>query len=376
MKSKRQKLNALTSLRFVAAALIVFSHFDGLFGFPASFSRSFYFHHGVSFFFILSGFILTYAYPSLNNWQEVKKFLITRMARIWPMHCLLFSIVGLLSLGGLIDNLGRVPSALVNILLVHGWVPSVNSFFSYNSPSWSISIEFFFYLCFPLLIHQLSTSWIGKALIIFSLPIPLLFICAYFQLPDYSPTYSGITNYGLLYINPLMRLPEFFIGILGAFLWENCKNSIENYHRAGTALELSALTLLSLNISFYSTLQQWMASYVPQAIAHEFEIWIHATGILSCLSFLFIILVFTHQKGLISKFFSLPFSVLLGEISFSMYLIHQIFNRVYLSYASLFAGMPNQSKFVIYWILLLACSYFTWKFIEYPLRNLIVKAYV
>ena len=65
------KLEQMTSLRFFAALMIVFHHADGLFGIghaPLNLGQ------GVSFFFVLSGFILTFVYPSLDSGREVRRF--------------------------------------------------------------------------------------------------------------------------------------------------------------------------------------------------------------------------------------------------------------------------------------------------------------
>jgi hypothetical protein len=85
LKTKK-KLNALTSLRFFAAALIVLHHSRGRFGFSENLLYPFQPDQAVSFFFVLSGFILVYVYPSLNSWKDKRRFLLTRFVRLWPVH--------------------------------------------------------------------------------------------------------------------------------------------------------------------------------------------------------------------------------------------------------------------------------------------------
>jgi peptidoglycan/LPS O-acetylase OafA/YrhL len=85
------RLAALTSLRFLAAAAIVYHHVMGAWAFPRV--PQFHFAQGVSFFFVLSGFILTYRYPVLRDWREIRRFWLARFARIWPAHATSLVIV-------------------------------------------------------------------------------------------------------------------------------------------------------------------------------------------------------------------------------------------------------------------------------------------
>src|SRR5580765_5922555 len=80
-----KKLEVLTSLRFFAAALIVVQHSRGSFGLPEQWGEPFMFDQGVAFFFVLSGFILTYVYPSLDTFGR-RRFVLARIARVWPAH--------------------------------------------------------------------------------------------------------------------------------------------------------------------------------------------------------------------------------------------------------------------------------------------------
>ena len=80
------QLNALTALRFFAAVLIVFHHSIGNFGISPEIGNYFPNAQAVSFFFVLSGFVLAYSYKSLDNSKAITSFLISRIARVWPLH--------------------------------------------------------------------------------------------------------------------------------------------------------------------------------------------------------------------------------------------------------------------------------------------------
>jgi len=81
-----KKLNALTTLRFFAAVLIVINHSQSSFGIPYFIYKHFFFAQAVSFFFLLSGFILTYVYSSLGGKDSISRYFFARIGRIWPIH--------------------------------------------------------------------------------------------------------------------------------------------------------------------------------------------------------------------------------------------------------------------------------------------------
>ena len=156
------RLDTLTSLRFFAAAAIVIGHAHSSFG-SAGLAISFPLDQGVSFFFVLSGFILAYTYPNLREVSSVRHFWIARFARIWPAHLATLLLVTIVA-----PNMPpvehRLSITLANILLLQSWLPFRDSILSYNGVAWSISTEFFFYLCFPVLIHNWQKNWYLKLL--------------------------------------------------------------------------------------------------------------------------------------------------------------------------------------------------------------------
>src|SRR5882762_3313186 len=93
--TQTRKLDALTTLRFFAAAMIVVHHSRGNFGIPSDWAVHLPLDQGVSFFFVLSGFILVYVYPRLDTWDARRKFWLARFARIWPAHITAFGLLWL-----------------------------------------------------------------------------------------------------------------------------------------------------------------------------------------------------------------------------------------------------------------------------------------
>src|ERR1044071_2610434 len=141
-----RKLNCLTSLRFFAAAVIVVHHLRGAFGVPQNVWEHIPLDNGVSFFFVLSGFILTYVYSSEQP-LPIRRFLVARFARVWPAH--VFALLLLLLLTPeILRHSFSLSKFLANISMIHSWIPIRAYNDSFVGPSWSISTEFGFYLCF------------------------------------------------------------------------------------------------------------------------------------------------------------------------------------------------------------------------------------
>ena len=146
-------INALTSLRFIFALMVFGAHcyiieelFDTHF-----FKEGFV---GVSFFFVLSGFIISYNYQNrlAEHITTKRSFWVARIARIYPLHwfTLFLSIV----LGGYVIYDGGwdwCKHFLASLTLTQAYIPHADYFFSFNSPSWSLCCEQLFYFCFPFL---------------------------------------------------------------------------------------------------------------------------------------------------------------------------------------------------------------------------------
>ena len=90
------------------------------------------------------------------------------------------------------------------------------------------------------------------------------------------------------------------------------------------------------------------------------------------LTFAFLILVFASQEGVFSRFCGTRALVLLGEVSFSIYLLHQILLRWAATHWSP-AGISANLAYVFFWIVLLVGSWVIWRLAEIPARRLILR---
>lgn len=221
MAAQHTRLPSLTGMRFVAAVLVFATH--GIFvnvladeavlaGYRAVAINLG--SVGVSFFFILSGFVLTYVAPPGDS---LKRFWRRRFFKIYPNHVLLFGVTALLA------GLPALWLWLPNLLLLHGWWPNYQLMTSMNAVSWTLSCELLFYALFPLLHHWICRirpgnlgRWLGGVIAV-TILIPIL---SHFVIPV-GPKPIASTEIGLyeLWFSthfPPTRALEFLLGMLCA----------------------------------------------------------------------------------------------------------------------------------------------------------------
>lgn len=152
-------LHSLTGLRFLAAAMIVGHHIQGVLRGVPDHAFGYGLDLGVSFFFCLSGFVLHYSRDSLMS-DGVATFLFRRFVRVWPTHIAMLALV--LALFWPVGiwtwiSLNKTAQEILSVVfLLQSWEPNENYYFGLNATSWSISTELAFYCVFPLLTRAMS----------------------------------------------------------------------------------------------------------------------------------------------------------------------------------------------------------------------------
>lgn len=344
-------IKPLTSLRFFFAFCVFLSHLSYLKTdkryediFNNVFSEGFL---GVSFFFILSGFILSLNYREKfkNKAITLKKFYIARFARIYPLYFLtiLAAIPGLYSTFKIL---------LYNVFLVQSYIPDQKYFFSYNAPSWSISDEMFFYALFPILI---TISYKFKA--IFKILLSIAFISLVILMNSLLPEEK--IHYWL-YISPFTRVFDFILGILLFDVSLYLKKINLSFSQSlYTFFEIGALGVLVL---FFIGKDDFAISY-----RYSIYYWLPM-----CLIILMAAnSLFSEKKETpISKFLSGKWFVYLGEISFGFYLIHYLVITYTLKYNG-FKGIHLEGipLAVMMFIITLITSIFAFEIIEKPFNK-------
>ena len=317
-----EDLKPLTSLRFVAALAIVFLHArlytDWRWLAPIHLPLD----QGVSFFFVLSGFILTHVYSArrgIGYWQFVR----LRAARLWPVHLVTFLLVILFvdptsfHGEGLFDDRLTI---LANLSLTQALFPFPAYIFAWNSVSWSISTELGFYLCFPFLLAQLPRYWL-RNLLIASLLIPGavggLWLVG---VPLVSADVYAATIDTASYADPLTRGFEFCLGMASWVIWDRHLRHANTNTWAWTLIEMIALW------GAWLWLSNWYWDFAAWFPVSWLMPWIGSSS--SCWLFAILIVTFAGGHGIIGRLLSGKVPVWLGEISFCIYMVHQILFKI------------------------------------------------
>jgi len=319
-----ENLKALTSLRFFAAMMIVAYHMDLFKAAPWILWVPHSFVHGVSFFFVLSGFILTHVYRR-DAGMTFGRFMSLRVARLYPTVLASMTFLVLVvpwadipwSKAGLpMTTLGLG----LKLLTLESAFPVSNVQFSWNAASWSISTEMYFYLAFPFLLKNLESTWARKLLLAAYCAVAVFAVGALLQLPVEFVTDNRVTVSALTYANPLVRGFEFVLGMSTYLLWSRRISPLDLSLRVWTIIEMAALLLIALWLTL------GVASIEP-ALPSPASMWFDTSG--SCFLFAGLILVFASGRGWLGKLLTARVMVWLGEVSFAIYLYHQIVLRAF-----------------------------------------------
>ncbi|MBK9140857.1 MAG: acyltransferase [Candidatus Melainabacteria bacterium] len=362
----RNQLDALTSLRFFAAMMVVCLHLSNVFPAIATLSSQLCLFQGVSFFFVLSGFILFYSYQRFDTQRDILFFWCKRIARLWPLHLTTF-LARFTFLPTAFIFPGPAPSwivAVANLCLLNAWIPHREFYLSYNSPSWSISTELFFYLAMPGLIPIFRKSrFLLLALATSTLLVTLSLGNA---VPSDSSFDSAYAANGLAYVNPFSRLLEFTLGMCIADIHLRM-NGVWDWSRTRASI-IEALVISILFIAIFSTLP--ITNLLAPFTGAAGQIWISTVGV-TLLPFTLVILVTSFQRGAISQFLASKVLVFLGEISFAIYLVHAPLIELWDRFVPRIETCQPLEYILIpvFLCLLFALSHLAYRIIEIPSKN-------
>ncbi len=339
------RIEQLTFSRFLAAISIVVFHFGMQTPPFNSEVISFLFSQanvGVSYFFILSGFVMIIAYSNRDKVSFIP-YMKNRIARIYPVYFI--AVILTLAKYVIADDSYSAFAIIGNITMLQSWFPDIA--LSLNFPGWSISVEMFFYMVFPFLLNRVFKKISFSKLLIYTV--------AFFTVSQfvfhiginssfYQPEPSS--NHNLFFYFPLLHLSEFIIGNLaGLFFINKLKDIRKNF-------DLPILLLILATAFFLK---------YPMGMNYH-------NGLFAVL-FVPMILFLAMNTGYITKISNRKPFVFLGEISYGVYIL-QWPVRLWLEGGLRKFGLTDPAvMFYPIVIGIIIAATISYKYIETPLRK-------
>jgi peptidoglycan/LPS O-acetylase OafA/YrhL len=352
---RRERLDILTSLRFFAALHVVFYHYAGplfrsLPWLQGTIETGYY---AVSIFYVLSGFVLVYSYSDTEgNFRGNRTpFWIGRFARIYPAYLLGFLlcipdvVLGIVRTHQPAEGAAKASiAAVAHLAMIQAWLPRLSPLWNY--PGWSVSVEAFFYLCFPFLLARVSRYGTRQCLalmVISWMASVSIYISLWHWMPniDQTPLWKNTFTY-----NPLLRAPTFVTGMAIGRLYLLRKSRLGN--SAAPAIFAGIVCITAMGLS----------TLLPKNTLRDTVL---------APAFAYVIYSFARNRSYVTRLFSVRPLVLLGDASYSIYILQwPVFFLSGLSAESLTAW-----TFASYILVLLMVSIFSFTYIEQPLRQAI-----
>jgi peptidoglycan/LPS O-acetylase OafA/YrhL len=303
---RKIELPGLTGIRFYAALFVYLSHVVGTIPGMEALGGSFLVFNagvvGVSFFFVLSGFILTYNYAALFrdgvSVSGYKRFVWDRLTKIYPVHLLAMALVMPIALFS--PNLPLDWRAVpFHVLLLQSWWPSSTpAFIDYlNVPSWSISCEWFFYVLAPAAMFCALGNIRRWALLV----VVIGYVCGLGWFLSQSQS-DPARLYFVSWFAP-SRFVEFLAGIFLARVF-----------LASSGQKLAELSGLAQAIG--------LLLIFAGAMYRQYAAWPLWGGLLYVPGSVLLILGLAYGRGFFVAHLSRPWLNRLGIASFSFYMIH------------------------------------------------------
>lgn len=301
--NSNKHIHSLTSIRGIAALWVVAYHFwnDIVLLFPIFdlFSPLMKVgNYAVPFFFILSGFVLTYNYSHTFadlDWNKYFKFISLRLAHIYPVHIVtLVFVLCMITVArirgiNLTDSGYSLDGFIQNVLLIHTWVP--NFTLNWNYPAWAVSSEWFAYLWFPIVSVFMVNRLKSLNMVIILMSFTWLGSIAIYAMGNIS------------FKELIVIIPTFLTGMLLHNLWVHLRHS---YHPSVFTPDISLIAIILL--PFLCSGVVLISTYISL--------------------FIVIILSLAFLQDSCSQYWQSKPLIFLGQTSYSLYMSHTLAQKL------------------------------------------------
>ena len=365
----------LDALRGAAALMVVWYHFFEGYAFAegtaiTTFNHG---HLGVDLFFMLSGFVISYAYDDrwnrANNPLTLKEFFKRRLIRLHPM-LIMGAVIGLVAFllqGGVKWDGTPTPISwsLVALVLTMLFIPAYpgapydlrgnGEMFSLNGPSWSLFFEYIGNLLYALAIRRLG----NRALAVLTAVLGVAW--CWFVTTD-------VSGYDMIGIGWTLDTANFFGGLLrmmfpfslGMLMARNFK-----------PVKIKGIFWIAWAVLF--------GLFSVPAFAKCGAISVNGLYEFACILLVFPAIVWFTASGETTGKVSSAFCKFLGDISYPLYIVH--YPVMYLFYAwlienKLYTLGETWPVVVMVFALNIALAYACLKLYDEPVRRWLTKCFI
>ena len=343
------RIDSLTFLRFAAAFIVLVFHYGAATDLAVSFSP--FIVAGppmVTFFFTLSGFVMLVSHYKKHN-QSLRIFYVARAARILPIYLVALFFTASLVYGYGIND---IYSLFLSTIMMQAWISPYPV--AMNTPGWSLSVEVFFYLNFPLILYVIRKyEPRSSSLVLFSLALYLVtqIALSYLMRPPFFQGYPSFSH-DLVYYFPLSHLCSFIMGITGGLLYLRNPG-----HFGKTGIRSYIVLIAGFYLTYYllqnpHILQNLIEA--PLAYGSSFYTWLA----------LILILCVAYASNGATRFLASRPMVFLGDISLSVYILQKPVHLVYEEHIAPVLGLGDNGNFYAFCAILIGISCITFLVIE------------
>ncbi|SOD91821.1 acyltransferase family protein [Spirosoma fluviale] len=354
-----KRFHVLDGFRGIFALIVAIYHFKpgpGYLGHLRLIENGWFF---VDFFFVLSGFVILYNYPAIKTYAQQKDFVIKRLLRLYPLHiAMLFVFLFFEGLKYLLYSSGHfnnppfkdenLASFIANVFMVQSYGLPIESLkhLSWNTPSWSISAEFFSYIIFCAVIPLIINSNKVQRILVF-VSLTLVSLALLYIVNNGSLSLKIGAHFGIFRCSY-----SFFLGCVVCELYTHIYQRYERVlSQRVVGVYFSVLEILIVSITLFAV------SYLP-----------HEQSYIAPLLFFVCIFVFSFELGYLSKLLTNNLIQQLGKLSYSIYMVNAfvtiLFEIVLLRIVKINNPIVYDLMIFPYLISIIFCASLSYKYFE------------
>jgi peptidoglycan/LPS O-acetylase OafA/YrhL len=328
----KKRFDAIQTLRFMCF-LIVFAEHSG-------FYEEFHIqNYGemciMSVFLMMSGFLMVYSYIDRETPASIPgcfRFTVGKIKKLYPLHvetATIQLIMELIFLAELIrEHLEWLWGYLfrfgVNLCLMQAWVPDFKKFvFSFNGPSWFLSVMLFAYFMFPLILKLLKKLKDTKKILIFTAGIIIISYAAELIVginTEWGETFTWFTNN-----SPIMRTVDFYLGCVIGYIYVGRRKEADIDGRAHSKVKWTAIETIVILMFYFGSF--FIGGGIILALGDIGKSIVFCTPVFAALFAVPMLMIFVYERGFVTKALTWKPLVYLGNISMYTYLIHYLFTQ-------------------------------------------------